>query len=373
MLLFGHRRFGHLWSVSGRRMSQQTEEWIDIPGFSKYQISSLGNFKKKQTNKLLKINYDRMKRANRSAQMVLYNDNGKSSNIPLARTVLSTFYPIKEEQSGQTLYACHIDGDKYNNKLSNLEWRIQHRIKDGKIGYTSPIRMTTSSGEILQFSSRANCKEYLESLSICVTVNAISQLCRNRSYKFGFWFTYVEEWKYEKHVTDLPDEMWQKFASTPKCTSYFVSNEGRIKSVKNNGNEKLISSRVNGGYVKISGSLLIGESSSVHKIVAKYWVPNPNSYTILDHIDTNIKNNHPSNLRWVADMTENQSNELSRRNRSIDIKVKQISLINGEVLKIWDRASVAACELGFRSGNILRVCRGKRKTAYGFSWKFVHE
>lgn len=38
----------------------------------------------------------------------------------------------------------------------------------------------------------------------------------------------------------------------------------------------------------------------VHRLVAETFIPNPNNYSEIDHIDRNKSNNHVSNLRWCS-------------------------------------------------------------------------
>jgi len=92
---------------------------------------------------------------------------------------------------------------------------------------------------------------------------------------------------------------------------YGVTEEGEIYSFRRN--KFLIACPTNVGYLsvilcksdRVSGK---GKCLSVHRIVALTFIPNPNNYPCVDHIDRNKRNNCVSNLRWVT-YSQNNSNK----------------------------------------------------------------
>jgi len=88
------------------------EIWKDIKGFEGlYQASNLG-FIRNKNNKLLK---DRFRGGYKSA--VLYKNN-LAKTYSVHRLIAITFI----ENKNQLDCVNHIDGNKYNNNLTNLEW-----------------------------------------------------------------------------------------------------------------------------------------------------------------------------------------------------------------------------------------------------------
>lgn len=103
---------------------ESIEIWksLDIKGFEKYQISSFGRVKNSNTNKILK----QQKNVYGYMCIMLWEYNGidkaKPRRFQVHRLVLHVFKPNKNES---LLTVNHIDFDRSNNKLDNLEWTTQ--------------------------------------------------------------------------------------------------------------------------------------------------------------------------------------------------------------------------------------------------------
>ena len=90
------------------------EEWTDIKDYEyKYEVSSLGRVRNKITHRILThgLNKNGYHRVN------LYNDSGMKSKF-VHRLVAQAFIPNPDNKPQVN----HIDEDKTNTIVSNLEW-----------------------------------------------------------------------------------------------------------------------------------------------------------------------------------------------------------------------------------------------------------
>lgn len=55
---------------------------------------------------------------------------------------------------------------------------------------------------------------------------------------------------------------------------------------------------------------------------------------------------------------------------NMNVKVKQLTL-NNKTVKIWDQLKDIEKELGYLKTNIVKCCRKKQLTAYGYKWEYV--
>jgi hypothetical protein len=84
--------------------------------------------------------------------------------------------------------------------------------------------------------------------------------------------------------------------------NYCINKQGQIFNCRNN--KQLAPFLCSSMYYKVS---LGRKRPKVHRLVAETFIPNPNNFPFVDHIDRNKSNNDASNLRWVTP-TQNQYN-----------------------------------------------------------------
>lgn len=141
---------------------------------------------------------------------------------------------------------------------------------------------------------------------------------------------------------------------------YMVSSKGRIaKILKGDSNGK--------GYrfIKFSDNKRIYK----HQLVARAFIPNPNNYSIINHIDGNKDNNDVKNLEWCN--YSHNCKEAYRLGLHIPkgIPVVQKTL-DGKFIKKWSSMREAERETGVAYECISRCCKGKLKTSGGYKWEY---
>ena len=96
--------------------------------------------------------------------------------------------------------------------------------------------------------------------------------------------------------------------------NYEVSNLGNVRNIDTGKILKHIDN--NHGYLQV-GLHKNGTKKffRIHRLIALYFIPNPEKLPFIDHIDRNRTNNSISNLRWIS-QSNNLRNITKRQNTS---------------------------------------------------------
>lgn len=174
---------------------------------------------------------------------------------------------------------------------------------------------------------------------------------------------------------------------------YQVSSKGRVMSLSRailtkggayriTDNKVLSASVGENGYKKVVlSNNNVKKTFLIHRLVAKAFIPNPNKYSLVNHIDENKENNECKNLEWCNySYNATHGNAMkkminSRLNNGGNRAPKHVvgTSIDGEgedikVLKLNDVKNY-----GFHPSAVSLCCNGKRVSHKGYYWEFAQK
>lgn len=258
------------------------EIWKDIPGYAgQYRVSNHGNVFSSKSNKFLKPTI-----SNTGYAHVQLYDEHRYAVVNVHRLVADAFLPNQNRLPEIN----HIDGDKLNNHVDNLEWvsrsdNQKHAIKSGLRTPSPKIRnadcYSVSGKIILQYSVQGD---------------------------------FIRAW-----------DSFSEAAHAYDCSVSTISSCvcGKIRSCR--------------GFIWKSHE---GGEIQTH------------IQGIIEHGGKSINRNH------------------SQKTIRISKPIAQYSK-DGSLISVWESYKDIVAQTGFDNGNIFACINGRRKTAYGFIWKYA--
>jgi hypothetical protein len=165
---------------------------------------------------------------------------------------------------------------------------------------------------------------------------------------------------------------------------YIVSSFGRVAALKNSTHSAHLMNLTKMHRKKITYINLSLRKNNVrihrlvHRMVAEAFIPNPNNYPNIDHIDCDGTNNRVTNLRWCT-QSMNNHNVISikrgsdaHKNKIMPFRKPIVQLLNGILVRKFDSLSeVDMC--GFSHSCVVKVCQGKLSQHKGYQWMYLSD
>ncbi len=187
-------------------------------------------------------------------------------------------------------------------------------------------------------------------------------------------FVYGDDWYVPE---EYMEETWEV---VDECPNYLVSDKGRVWST---ASEKFIKLKQldNHGHLGICMSNHgRPKYAYIHRLMAKAFLPNPDGYPIVRHLDDDPSYNVLDNLAWgtqkdnIRDCRDNghayYPTDEDRRKGTLPRMVGVIAtnIETGEE-RYFESQTEAGRVLGIPQANIWKVINGERKYAQGYYFR----
>lgn len=171
---------------------------------------------------------------------------------------------------------------------------------------------------------------------------------------------------------------------------YEVFADGRVFSHKSNKFLKPVTHANGYAFVELFNEFG-SKIKSIHRLVAEAFIPNPHGYPCVNHKDENPLNNRVENLEWCThkynsnygtcverrvahtDYTKPSYRENAIKNGKTTSKIVCQFAKDGHLISTFSSGKEASVITKVNHSHLLECCKGKRKTAGGYVWKYFEK
>jgi hypothetical protein len=337
------------------------EAWLPVIDWPEYEVSTLGNVRRIKTGKILPtiVHGGYLK-------VTLCRYKGRKVGILHRLVALAHIYNPKPNER---VYVNHIDGDKLNPKVSNLEWvtpreNIQHAAKTGLMDGNQRrsrkvVGKNVITGEEVIYDSMVEAGK-----ATGANPSGISACIAGKGLTAG-----GHQWRL--HIIEPKSNCWRALLACDEYQfepdRYEISDYGEIRNAKA---QRPLHPSLNGnGYYIVNLTVLDRETRRiflVHRLVASAFLgpPPDGAKCDVDHIDGDPKNNEVGNLQWLT--KQKHAEKTNGR------KVVQLAM-DGTVVGHYDSIKAAATQTDRSHQSICDVLSGRRRNIAGYTWKYAEE
>lgn len=139
---------------------------------------------------------------------------------------------------------------------------------------------------------------------------------------------------------------------------YEVSDFGQVKSLERTASDgrHLKEKIIHGGFYPNGYRFVClrkddaNKNFLVHRLVAESFIPNPNDFPVVNHLDGNIKNNNVNNLEWCSQGRNlEHAVEIGLIESQCKIR-RKVTVKQGEHIILFDTMKDCAEFFGFKKG-----------------------
>lgn len=338
------------------------EEWRDVVGYEGfYKVSNLGNVKSVRYDKILK------KIPLGGYRHVHLSVSGEAKHYNIHRLVAQAFIPNPNNYAQVN----HIDFDKTNNNVNNLQWvTCQQNIDHSQSNRLHLYKVTKTEVENIFLDAHLHGKTIKQiSLEKGLTWACVRNIVNRKT-----WLNVTQRLSHKIWIPAKPMIIdgveWKDIEGYEG--KYRISSRGEVFSIRTNKILKPgVSNRHHSVILRDNGKY---QTLRVHRLVAKAFIPNPDNLPIIHHIDHNAFNNRVENLEWCHQSHNmKKAREANRLNISFGTKNGNAKLDESSVKLIralYKQGGESYMSLG-RRFNV--HCDTIRQIVKRYIWQWVEE
>lgn len=330
--------------------NNEQECWVPVPDepYNKsFMISNFGRLKNINTDKIKTLTVN--KATGYCAVRLDVGKKVKKITYQIHQLVAQMFIgecPAKHN-------VCHIDGNKENNRVSNLKYMTQKESMNRY--FNKPKENITET--------KTESKQ-IDIIKLIDGSDKPEEIPKKKSKD-------KKDLESDKKLeSDKPENKTEDLKPIKDYPNYLIDKKGNVYTANTMELRKFAPSP--NGYNRISLMKNSKQSNKyVHRIVAETFIENPDNLPFVNHKDANRKNNCVENLEWCT-AQQNMSHDSKLRKTGKKI---QSFTSDGKFVKEFESIKEAGRNLKIDSTSITKAVGGKnnRLTAGGFIWKYIDE